>query len=667
MKNFMSMSAVLALSSVCVWATNLADPDEIKPIKDFNPPHFITPNVAQSAMIENQFDRTDRVNHYYVTNKIDQAMSPFRLQSGFYGKNFYDSALAFVRTSNFYAMANLNFTKFNGYEDGGGYSDGVRFKSPTGQKMGVGYERFGQGLVLGFVPNDLSEIKFTLLHDKIDDDANPQHQQDAAKTDRYMARLDARLGDADMSSTANFMFRYRDITRKADNFSVRKPGQQKAYVDLKRKIYDLKFSYDADFGDFHNTFGVSYTRDEALGERFGRNETQFKQMGISGFVKNAYRFPELHADIFSIYDTLSYKINEQNKLSLGLNYVYDNTKIKKYNDVLVNPLNKKSFPNPDHVYKNFYNADTKGKVNQEAFSAKLKYEFMPSDRQNYSATLAHMERIGNFTERFSALSPAGNPDNVKFGNAVIGNPHLKNEEHNYIELTAKFDSENFNGYMNSLFGLSYELGGSVRYDDAKNLIIWDRARPGVANFAPNIAQHTNQHGQVGTRNIDATLWQVSTFAKLNLSKNWGVSAKFDYNYGQNDTDDRPLYQIRPAELNLALDYKDIASFGSYAFGAAGRFVAKQSRGDFVAYTQANNKPANGALGIDDKDAAKGFGSLDLYGSVEFYSKFGLRFGVNNVFDKEYIEYITPDHVVSFAPNNIYAPGRTFWLSVHYSY
>ena len=37
---------------------NEANLDIIKPVKEFAPPPIITPNVAQSAFVENQFDRT---------------------------------------------------------------------------------------------------------------------------------------------------------------------------------------------------------------------------------------------------------------------------------------------------------------------------------------------------------------------------------------------------------------------------------------------------------------------------------------------------------------------------------------------------------------------------------------------------------------------------------
>ncbi|MGN6903634.1 TonB-dependent receptor, partial [Neisseria sp. P0015.S010] len=113
--------------------------------------------------------------------------------------------------------------------------------------------------------------------------------------------------------------------------------------------------------------------------------------------------------------------------------------------------------------------------------------------------------------------------------------------------------------------------------------------------------------------------------------------------------------IRPFEAAVQADYKNYFAHGSYNIGAAARFVAKQTRGDFDA--------ASG-LGIDKREAAKGFTVADLYAGVNIKDKYGLRLGVNNVFNKKYAEYISGDHVLALSPSVVYAPGRTYWLSLH---
>ena len=116
--------------------------------------------------------------------------------------------------------------------------------------------------------------------------------------------------------------------------------------------------------------------------------------------------------------------------------------------------------------------------------------------------------------------------------------------------------------------------------------------------------------------------------------------------------------MRPFEANLQLDYRDYASFGSFNLGTALRYVAKQTRGDFDKST---------GFGIDLKEAAKSFTTMDIYSGIEFKNKVGIRLGVNNIFDKKYTEFISGAHVGALAPNLVNAPGRTFWLSVHASF
>ena len=95
-------------------------------------------------------------------------------------------------------------------------------------------------------------------------------------------------------------------------------------------------------------------------------------------------------------------------------------------------------------------------------------------------------------------------------------------------------------------------------------------------------------------------------------------------------------------------------FGKFNIGSALRAVAKQTRRDDSVAT---------GLGID-RDKA-GFAVLDIYAGLSIYDKIGLRFGVDNVLNKAYSEYVSASHVEAIAPTAIInAPGRTFYISIH---
>ena len=56
------MTGIALLSVPLAVTADLADPEQIRPLKEFTPPKPITPNIAQGYMIENQFDRVDRTS-----------------------------------------------------------------------------------------------------------------------------------------------------------------------------------------------------------------------------------------------------------------------------------------------------------------------------------------------------------------------------------------------------------------------------------------------------------------------------------------------------------------------------------------------------------------------------------------------------------------------------
>lgn len=85
----------------------------------------------------------------------------------------------------------------------------------------------------------------------------------------------------------------------------------------------------------------------------------------------------------------------------------------------------------------------------------------------------------------------------------------------------------------------------------------------------------------------------------------------------------------------------------------------QSRGDWDKST---------GLGSDLKDSAKAFATVDLYSGINIKNRFGLRFGIANIFDEDYSEFINPNHLDVVTPSfAIKAPGRTVFMSFNASF
>lgn len=633
-RHYLAWTLAAVFSASSVGAEQLANMDEIQALKTFAPPKPIAPTAAQGYFPENQFDRTDRSSYYFVTENIDQALRPLKANSGFYGKSFYNSITAQARGANVYGIANLNHTKADGYQDGGGHDTDWR------------HSRFNQALVLGIVPSENQEYRLTYLHDDINGDRQPQFVNDALNTERHIAKLNARWGKADLGNTLGAEAGVIKLKRRADNYSLRRNNTpQQMFVELDRTIYDFSLKHDADFGKFHNTAAVSYRNDSHNGERNAHTAAR-------DFL-NGYRFADIHTDRWRIADTLSYKFDDKHKLGLGLSYETNKADVRKNTVQPTHPANRNlAFASAQQIWKSRYGYDFDGKVKRRAFSGELKYDFTPSETQKYSLSLARIERIGDNTERFNSLAAivqnrmSGALANQNPAASIVGNPLLKTEKHHRIKLTADSRNDHYNGYMNSLAGAGWNIGGTLMADKVKDLIVFDRARGQSGTVAD---------GGIITRNVDARLFAAQAYARYNFNPRWAAGIKAAYHYGHNETDGRPLYQIRPFEAALQADYKNYFAHGSYNIGASARFVAKQTRGDF--------DTANG-LGIDKREAAKGFATADVYAGVNVKDKYGLRVGVNNVFDKKYAEYISGDHVLALSPSVVYAPGRTYWLSLH---
>ncbi|WP_462109720.1 TonB-dependent receptor domain-containing protein [Campylobacter concisus] len=615
----MRLAISLAAAATVLFA-NGANPDAIKPIKDFTPPPPYTPNVAQSAFAENQFDRAPRDDYFFVTDLLDNSMNKFHVASGFYGRTFYSSGLFKYRGANFYTILNTNFSKANRYKDGGG------------REWNYGYARQGQSAVVGFVPSELSEFRFTLVHDNIDDDKQPHHTADSIKTQRYIGKFNARLGKEDLSNTLNFEIALRDVSRRNDNYHLRRVDPSSMVkVEVDRKIIDTELKYDVDFLNWHNVVGTGYQHDNHEGKRY-------RKIG-DDWVLNGFRFADVTNKKTRVFDTLSYKFTDAHKLSLALNYDWMKSNLNDLNTVYngasaINTVAK--------LIKQIYGKDFDGNIKQNGLSASLKYDFTPNKQDNYYVAIESLYRMPSNMERFSSL----------YGPTTrgwISNPFIKPERHNRVNLGFTYKSEFYKEYMSSRQGEdSFSVGGYFIADDAQDLIIYDRRHSTAA--AP-----MNKNAVI-TRNVDARIYSVNLRGEYNFALNFGLKTSLFYNYGQNKTDGRPLYQIRPFEANLAFDYKDYASFGSYNIGTAVRYVAKQNRGDFDKST---------GFGIDKREAAKSFTTMDVYGGFEFKNSWGVRLGVTNIFDKDYAEFISGEHVGALDPDPVVrAPGRAVFVSFH---
>ncbi len=159
-------------------------------------------------------------------------------------------------------------------------------------------------------------------------------------------------------------------------------------------------------------------------------------------------------------------------------------------------------------------------------------------------------------------------------------------------------------------------------------------------------------------NVDATLYGGEIDAAYALNDNWTATATLAYVRGNNDADNKPLAQIPPLEGTLGLKYRR----DKVEAGLLWRGVQAQTRYDLNSGSE---------IGYD-LGRSSGFGILSASMAYKATKQFTVAAGVDNIFDKNYAEFISRAGVAipslgianSFRVNE---PGRTIWLKTTYHY
>jgi iron complex outermembrane receptor protein len=173
-------------------------------------------------------------------------------------------------------------------------------------------------------------------------------------------------------------------------------------------------------------------------------------------------------------------------------------------------------------------------------------------------------------------------------------------------------------------------------------------------FASQISDFILVYSNSTAQNIDARRYGFEGEAEWEFIKNYKLGASAAYTYGKNRSYDKPLGQTPPLELKASFGYdNDI-----FAATLLARYVAAQHR------------TAIGEGNIIGQDIEKSgdFAVISIGGSWKIDRNFSLFFGVDNLFDKEYSEFISKGSQNVAGYNQpigvqIREPGRQFWARV----
>lgn len=599
--------------------TPLAAASQIPPHASFNPPPFVIFKSVLTTRPENQFDGSSlmRSNEHSVANELHNANTPLHFTTGLYGTTGYGALLAQFRTSEFYGTVAGFYTYAGDYRDGGGYKIGERDNTNNA----FGYKRVSTQAMLGWTPNAENDLRATFVYDNLLDDKQPHSQgMDILRTTRYFGRADYRLGQADNSNTFRAWAQFIDISRRGDNNSLRNGAGATLRID--RQFVNAGTKYDIDFAeDYHSQTSLTYASDD-------KNVRTFAPTGA----QTAWVVPRAVVRELQVAETFSWQFASAHKLSLGAEYAYNWSRAREANAVL----------NGSTLRETFYDIYGKWMPDKEVehgVSVATRYEFAPSSHHNLALDLQSIEVIGDVDQRYSS----------------VGNPFLEKSRHNRARLEFSVGSEGFGEYLKPRPVANDEensADGVAEVSDDFGVRVSGSFLADMANdFFINAPKNGN-YQDIITHNADVQLYIARLGLETNLWRGLGFRVSGYYNYGEDTTNNEALYQIRPLEGQFALDYEGAAGFGKWNVGVSCRAAAKQTR--------------RSKFALDSEKA--GFAVADLYATIAWNKTLALKIGVDNVFDKEYSEYISASHVDALTtPSYVNAPGRTFYVAISGSF
>ncbi|MCP5367528.1 MAG: TonB-dependent receptor [Hyphomicrobiales bacterium] len=588
------------------------------------PPPFILAPDHLTARAEHQFRRgtigdaaDGTIGTTGVAGDVAAAQSPAKAAGGIDGS---------IRTGAVQGGAGTDAAKvFASFR----YDRALSYDDPHGNGLHFGYDRrIGQAAVI-LTPTPDTDIKVIGLFDHLADDRQPHFSLDPTRTDRDVGKAILtvrRAGVFDQVQVGGTLVR---VDREADNFTLRAPAGPRMRVNVDYDIHQIDATGTLTAGGLETVLGLSGKLDKADSVR--RNVT-------AGDVVNSYRFPGVEQTALGLWAETAAELAEGRELRAGLRYdlVHGSAGKAGMTPATGVPLFDQS---PAALYRAYYGvADTS--VTDHNVSGKVGYSHaIPAWGTRAFAEVGRMVRTPTPVERWQAVS--GPP-----ASRWVGNPALEPEKHHRAEAGLEFRGDGYDGYQRSRGDApSWMVRLGAFYDRVQDFVTFDRARGQAGVLAAD--------GATVSRNVDATLAGLDAALEWNVTRHLSTRLAVSYLYGENESDGRPLYQVRPLAADWLLDYRaGLGPMAAWNLGASLRFSGRQDRVDDDALT---------GLGMDNDGPSGAFALLGLHGGLRWRDRFGLTLGVDNLLDKRTNEHLTGDHIADVNRTAVPAPGRTVYL------
>jgi len=536
------------------------------------------------------------------------------------------------------------------YRDGDGRSVRLGYDRDTVQLGGAWFPGEGRALRASVLYDDISDLEVPLAIPTVRNGVPLilGTGADPLQTERVGARV-AYEDTSGLAGTARTTLEAGIVAseRRADNFTLRStPAPSRMRNQMSGDIWDAR-GY-ADFAPAWGAFRLGAdVRDERIDgvRRGGPNVNSLTQ--VTGF-----QSPGFAATTFGVFGEAAVTPWSGANLVGALRWEQRNARIGRADEGFAMPG---FVGTPRSLYASYYGAglDLAPKSSAPSAALELRQALAPGLTEAH-VSIARRARFPEFFELFFAL-PSSPATNVPAGtpSRQVGNPGLATEMHHRIEAGLTSSGADWVEWR--------RVRGSVA--DRFAARAWRASVTAFVDRVDDFAARDRARGQAGVlpadnaaiwRNVDALLAGAEADLQWNLTRNFSVHANVWWRWGENTSEDRPLYGMAPLEGTLVLDWHDrLGTLGTWNAGAKLRGVAQKSRAD--------DNPALGS-GYDPL-APHGYGLVDLYAGWQVSDRVGVSVGVDNVFDRAYADFnafTTTDETARLLANG---PGRFAWVRV----
>ena len=481
------------------------------------------------------------------------------------------------------------------------------YKDGNGKDVRSAFNHQQAGVIIGFMPTADRLLEFSHEYNHFTDALYPGAGMDSPEEKGNITRL--RYLDrpnSDGVDEVKFELYRSDIDHLMDNFSLRAFNpSKKMQTPTTSLTTGGRLSLKSSINNTQIEYGIDLQKNTRNAVLNNMNTGTARSVSLM--------WPDIRIKQTGVFAEATSKLGKKQTLKYGIRLDKVDVNYGK-----ANTASQLTGRTANQSYQAYYGTTAHNKT-ENNIAAMLRYEKQISPDTQIFTGLSHTVRTADATERGI---------NKWLADATqrwVGNPDVKPEKHNQLDVGITKVTD------------KYSANASVYFDKVNDYILRDGARGQAGVLRSDNADIY--------RNIDAELYGLEAEAKIKLNNKLDLSTSLATVHASNISDKRPIAQTPPLNGNVQLDYKQ----SKWGIGTRLRFAAKQSRVD--------------TLSKQEVGESAGYAVVDFYGNAKLNKSLKLRYGIDNLFNKNYANHINRSNLLDNNATGVNEAGRTAWLKL----